>query len=221
MRCTGFSDVIGSWKTIAISSPADRRSSSSVALSSSWPSSVAEPSKRAFRRGVRPMSVIAVTDLPEPDSPTIAEHLAGAQLEGDVVDGLHEAVLGPEADAEVLDVEQRLAVAVIRQPDPRVERGVDDVDDRVEAATMKNAPNIVIASTGGTSSWLIDSAKYWPTPWRSKTDSVRIAPPPITAPKSRPQQRDDRDQRVAQHVVDQHALLARGPWPGRCARSPR
>ena len=45
----------------------------------------------------------------------------------------------------------------------------------------------MIASTGGTSSRLIDSEKYWPTPWMSKTVSVRIAPPPSTAPKSRPQ----------------------------------
>ncbi len=44
-----------------------------------------------------------------------------------------------------------------------------------------------MASTGGTSSWPIDSAAYWPTPWRSKTVSVRIAPPPTTAPKSSPQ----------------------------------
>ena len=53
--------------------------------------------------------------------------------------------------------------------------------------TMKNAPNIVIASTGGTSSAWIDSGAYWPTPWMSNTVSVRIAPPPSTAAKSRPQ----------------------------------
>ena len=57
----------------------------------------------------------------------------------------------------------------------------------VLSSTMKNAPNIVIASTGGTSSCPIDSAAYWPTPWRSNTVSVRIAPPPSTAPKSSPQ----------------------------------
>ncbi len=36
-RCTGFSDVIGSWKIIAISAPRTRRSSSSVAFTSSVP----------------------------------------------------------------------------------------------------------------------------------------------------------------------------------------
>ena len=49
----------------------------------------------------------------------------------------------------------------------------------VFSSTMKNAPKIVIASTGGTSSWPIESAAYWPTPSKSKTFSVRIAPPPI------------------------------------------
>ena len=49
------------------------------------------------------------------------------------------------------------------------------------------APNIVTAISGGWSSWPIASAAYWPTPWRSKTASVRIAPPPTSAPKSRPQ----------------------------------
>ena len=57
----------------------------------------------------------------------------------------------------------------------------------VFSTTMKNAPKSVTASTGGTSSWPTDSAAYWPTPWRSKTVSVRIAPPATTAPKSSPQ----------------------------------
>ena len=35
-RMTGFSDVIGSWKIIAISEPRTRRSSSSEAVTSSW-----------------------------------------------------------------------------------------------------------------------------------------------------------------------------------------
>ncbi len=38
----------------------------------SLPSNLALPSNRAFGPRVKPISVIAVTDLPEPDSPTIA-----------------------------------------------------------------------------------------------------------------------------------------------------
>ena len=37
---------------------------------------------------------------------------------------------------------------------------------------------------GGRSSERTERAAYWPTPWRSKTVSVRIAPPPITPAKS-------------------------------------
>ena len=39
---------------------------------------------------------------------------------------------------------------------------------------------------GGRSKLLIDWRAYWPTPCRSNTVSVRIAPPPSTAAKSRP-----------------------------------
>src|SRR4051812_23226055 len=47
-------------------------SSCSLAVSSSCPSNIAEPANVALGERVRPSSVIAVTDLPEPDSPTIA-----------------------------------------------------------------------------------------------------------------------------------------------------
>ena len=72
IRCTGLSAVIGSWKTIAISAPRIRRSSSSEAPTRSRPANATRPSKRAFGERVRPISVMPVTDLPEPDSPTIA-----------------------------------------------------------------------------------------------------------------------------------------------------
>jgi hypothetical protein len=57
------------------------------------------------------MSVIAVTDLPEPDSPDDGEDLTGVQLERDVVDGVDDAVLGAEVDLQALDGEQRCAGA--------------------------------------------------------------------------------------------------------------
>ena len=47
--------------------------------------------------------LMAVTDLPEPDSPTMRQHLAGLDGEVDAADGLHHAVLGAEVDREVLD----------------------------------------------------------------------------------------------------------------------
>ena len=71
-RCTGLSAEIGSWKIIAISFPRMASSLSSDALIRSTPCSRAVPAKREFGERVRPISVITVTDFPEPDSPTMA-----------------------------------------------------------------------------------------------------------------------------------------------------
>ena len=55
---------------------------------------------------------------------------------------------------------------------------------------------------GGRSKLLIDCAAYCPTPCRSKTVSVRIAPPPSTAAKSSPNSVTIGISDVAQHVLD-------------------
>ena len=73
IRCTGLSEEIGSWKIIAISLPRIRCSSCSEAVVSSVSLSLADPPKRELGDRVRPIRVITVTDLPEPDSPTIAK----------------------------------------------------------------------------------------------------------------------------------------------------
>ena len=54
------------------------------------------------------MSVIAVTLLPEPDSPTIPSTLPRSSSKRDAVDGPDDAVLGRELDLEVLDLDQPL-----------------------------------------------------------------------------------------------------------------
>ena len=51
---------------------------------------------------------------------------------------------------------------------------------------MNMAPYRVTAMIGGRSKLLIDWYAYCPTPCRSNTVSVRIAPPPSTAAKSSP-----------------------------------
>ncbi len=73
--CTGFSDVIGSWKIIAASLPRTWRSSDLERLIRSRPSSIALPVIRTFLPGRSPISVRLVTDLPEPDSPTMPSTL--------------------------------------------------------------------------------------------------------------------------------------------------
>ena len=69
---TGLSDVIGSWKIIAISLPRILRISGSVLVNKFWPRSEIEPpSMRPGGIGIKRMIESALTDLPEPDSPTM------------------------------------------------------------------------------------------------------------------------------------------------------
>src|SRR5690349_12385810 len=70
-RSTGLSAVIGSWNTIAMRVPRMARRSASDLVVSSSPSSRIEPLSTAIAAfGSKPITACAVTDLPEPDSPT-------------------------------------------------------------------------------------------------------------------------------------------------------
>src|SRR6266516_633770 len=69
-RYTGLSEVIGSWKIIAISRPRISRISYSLIRVRSWPLNMTFPP--TIRPGrCRRMMLSAVTDLPQPDSPTM------------------------------------------------------------------------------------------------------------------------------------------------------
>src|SRR5574340_818634 len=72
-RNTGFSDVIGSWKIIAIWSPRIARTCASLILRTSLPARVTVPSAiLPCGPWMSRISDSAVTDFPEPDSPTMA-----------------------------------------------------------------------------------------------------------------------------------------------------
>src|SRR5579872_1034027 len=69
---TGLSEVIGSWKIIAMSLPRIFRISDSLFFSRLSPLKlISPPSKRPGGEGMRRMIESALTDLPLPDSPTI------------------------------------------------------------------------------------------------------------------------------------------------------
>ena len=71
MRCTGFSEVIGSWNTIAMRPPRSSRRSLADRPSTSRPSKTnASALTRPGGEGTRPISDSEVTLLPQPDSPT-------------------------------------------------------------------------------------------------------------------------------------------------------
>src|ERR1035437_1035790 len=68
----GFSDVIGSWKIIAIRSPRKARMAAAGNCTRSAPSNLIEPpAMRPWPLGNKPMIDSDVTLLPQPDSPTI------------------------------------------------------------------------------------------------------------------------------------------------------
>src|SRR5688500_1743576 len=67
---TGFSAVIGSWKIIDMRVQRSSRSRSSLAARMFSPSSRISPELGFSALARRPMTVKAITDLPEPDSPT-------------------------------------------------------------------------------------------------------------------------------------------------------
>ena len=110
------------------------RSSSLMAMRSS-PSRITWPEMLADLRLCRPMIACDVTLLPEPDSPTIATVWPRCDGERDAVDRADETVLGRELDLEVADVEVGAGRArwcsCSYQPHPRVDDGVQEVDDQV------------------------------------------------------------------------------------------
>ena len=67
---TGLSAVMGSWKIMAMRVPRNWRRRAGAACSTSSPSSSTWPAWACSSRGSSPIAVCAVTDLPEPDSPT-------------------------------------------------------------------------------------------------------------------------------------------------------
>ena len=53
---------------------------------------------------------MAVTDLPQPDSPTTASTSPGGEVERDAVDGLNHTLLGGEGDAQLVHRQERVSV---------------------------------------------------------------------------------------------------------------
>ena len=72
-RIVGSSEVIGSWKTIAIFGPLTSSMRLSESLRRSSPSKmISPPLTMVFDSGFNRMMLLAATDFPDPDSPTMA-----------------------------------------------------------------------------------------------------------------------------------------------------
>ena len=104
---TGLSDVIGSWKIIAISSPRNRLSFALLAPISSVPSKSRRALRHRVARLVQTHHGQARDALPRSRLTDDPERRAPLDRERDAVDRLHDAVVGAKLGAEVLDLEQR------------------------------------------------------------------------------------------------------------------
>src|SRR3954451_15658286 len=133
MFFTGFSDVIGSWKIIAISSPRMPRSWREFILSRSLPFQSACPELIVFTRALRPMIVRQVTLFPEPDSPTMPSVLPFATWKLTPSTSL----TTPSSVRKCVrrSLTSRRAMGPLHhlgESDSRVDDGVQKVDDEVE-----------------------------------------------------------------------------------------
>ena len=102
---TGLRLVIGSWKIIEMRWPRRRFIASSLSVVSSSPSNLIEPAAmRPVSGGIRRRIESAVTDLPQPDSPTMPSVSPRAEVERHAVDRAHHAVERVELRVEVADL---------------------------------------------------------------------------------------------------------------------
>ena len=127
----GLRRATGSWKIIAISLP-DQLAALGAA---SWRSR-SRPSKRhrvgGDRGGIggsRPITASIDTDLPDPNSPTMASTSPRVDREVDAVDRGEGPGGGVEGDGQVLDLEQRHRSAPLQLGVERVAQAVADQVD--------------------------------------------------------------------------------------------
>src|SRR5919199_6156327 len=131
IRWTGFSDVIGSWKIIAMSLPRMSRRRVELMVSRFSPLKIASPLESVFRFGFSPMIVRQVTLLPEPDSPTIPS-VSPFSIENETPST---ALTTPSSVRKCVLRSRTSRSAIkgtLRQPDPRIDPGVEEVDDEIE-----------------------------------------------------------------------------------------
>src|ERR1700753_3524121 len=215
-RCTGLRAEIGSWKIIAISLPRMASSLSSGALTRSSPRSRAVPAKRAFGERVSPISVITVTDLPEPDSPTMATVSPRlTEKETPLTARTRPSSVANETwRSSISSSRSFMAHHLAVNPDPGIEQGVHHVGERAEQhdeeggehradhdrrhVELPDRVGLVLADAGQVEHGLGDQRG-----------------PAEQGGEVQPEQGDDRHQRVAQHMADEYLPCGQALGPGR------
>ena len=106
------------------------------------------------------------------------------------------------------------------RPDPRVEARVEDVDERAHDRDEEGA-----VDHGRHDHRQVERGQRVvgepADPRQPEDDLGQQCAAADEDAEVEAEERHERDQRVAQHVPDEHARAARGPWPWPCARSPR
>ena len=153
---TGLSDVIGSWKIIAICPPrssvrrfldiAKRSSPSNVAPPLAIrPGGMRDEAEKRHRRDALAGSRLA-------DDP---EHLARIELPADLGDGVNDSVLGLELDGEVVDGEDRLRHGLVA--------GGSSASRRPSPTKLTASAMTTITRPGNVTSHQAEKPETWPS----------------------------------------------------------
>ena len=119
----------------------------------STPSSSAVP--RVMRPGgigIKPMMLCTVTDLPQPDSPTIASVFARAHAEARAAHGLDDAAVGVELDVQIRDLENRRSLTRLRLRAHSRPRMRTSSASRKPSPSRLNASTVMLMNSAGNSS---------------------------------------------------------------------
>ena len=116
IRLTGLSEVIGSWKTMPIALPRSRRSSPRRRWAMSRPRKTIRPATTRPGSSRSPMIERPVMLLPDPDLPDDPDDLSRCDLEAHPIHGPHDPGISEEVAAQPLDLQDRLAGRLGRDP---------------------------------------------------------------------------------------------------------
>ena len=105
---TGFREVMGSWKTMAIRGPRMARSRASDSPRMSAPSKRIEPELTLAFRASSPRTAEASVVFPQPLSPTTPTMRPAGTVRLTCAEGLHRAPRRGELDGEIADLQDRL-----------------------------------------------------------------------------------------------------------------
>src|SRR5215208_517408 len=158
--------------------------------------------------------VIAVTDFPQPDSPTmLSTSPDSSEKETPSTAWTVPSSVAKSTFRSLISSRGPAIRALGAQPDPRVQHRVDDVHHRAEDDYEERTEH-GDHQDGGHVELLDRVSRILPHPLKVEDRLREDRTAPDHGREIEAEQGDDRDQRVAQHVVDQDPPLAQALRPG-------